>query len=193
MYLCEDILRKAGPSIKQEYEEATKLSPSEPFETSSGQLKCRKLLFLPWNIDKTSTDASYQSIRNFVTRAVQHAIKAHHTSIAFPAIGCGQFNVDENIVANEMLFEAQKQLLTANVLLQIIFVILPDQTNVYEAFQAKLKNLRKGNVEIQDTQIPYKLTSKYNIKYIPIFFNANYFSSTNNNYHIFKYRKARGM
>jgi hypothetical protein len=68
-----------------------------------------------------------------------------------------------------MLVEAQKQLLTANVLLQIIFVILPNQTNVYEAFQTKLENLRKGNVETKDTQIPYKLTSKYNMKRIPIF------------------------
>ena len=43
-----------------------------------------------------------------------------------------------------MLVEAQKQLLTANVLLQIIFVILPEQTDVFEAFQAKLESLRKG-------------------------------------------------
>jgi O-acetyl-ADP-ribose deacetylase (regulator of RNase III) len=163
MYLCEDILEKAGQSVQQEYAEAAETSLLEPFETNAGHLRCRKLLFLPWLINQTSTEAFYQSIRNFVSQAVQHAVKAHHTSIAFPSIGCGKLNVDKNIVANEMLVEAQKQLLTANVLLQIIFVILPDQIDVFEAFEAKLESLQKGNVETKDIQIAYSLSSIYNI------------------------------
>ena len=166
MLLRNDILGKAGPLVEQEYIEAEKSFPTEPFETNSGQLKCRKLLFLQWNTNHSTNEAFYQSIRNFVTKAVRHAIKAHHTSIAFPAIGCGGFNVDRNVVANEMLIEAQKQLLTANVLLQIIFVILPEQSEVYEVFRTKLDNLQKGNVEIKETHISYKLTSKYNIKHM---------------------------
>ncbi len=150
--------------MTQECIEAMKLSPSEPFEINSGQLKCRKLLFLRWKMDQTSNETFYQSIRNFVAKAVEYAIKAHHTSIAFPSIGCGKYNFDKNIIANEMLVEAQKQLLTANVLLQIIFVILPTQNDVFKVFQAKLDNLQKGNVEKKYTQIPYKLTSKYKIK-----------------------------
>jgi O-acetyl-ADP-ribose deacetylase (regulator of RNase III) len=134
MYLRDGILNKAGPSVKQEYTEAAKILSSEPFEINAGQLKCRKLLFLQWEMNLTSQAAFYQSIRNFVNKAVQHAIKAHHTSIAFPSIGCGKFNADKNVVANEMLVEAQKQLLTANVLLQIIFVILPEQNDVFAAF-----------------------------------------------------------
>jgi O-acetyl-ADP-ribose deacetylase (regulator of RNase III) len=161
MFLRESILEKAGPAVIQEYIEAAKLSPLKPFETNSGQLQCRKLLFLPWEINQTSKEAFYRSIRDFVLKAVQHAITAHYTSIAFPSIGCGQLQVDKNIVANEMLIEAQKQLLTANVLLQIIFVILPEQIDVYEAFQAKLESLKKGNPETEDTQISYQLTSKY--------------------------------
>lgn len=170
MYLRDDILGKAGLSIKQEYNQAVNLSPSAPFETNSGQLKCRKLLFLPWKIDQRSTDAFYRSIRNFVTKAVQHAIKAHHTSIAFPSIGCGKLNVRKDIIANEMLVEAQKQLLTANVLLQIIFVILPIQNDVYKVFQDKLESLQKGKTETNNTRIPYKLTSKYSIRQSNTFF-----------------------
>lgn len=192
MYLLDAILAKAGPSVKQEYIEAAKLSPSEPFETNSGQLLCRKLLFLPWNMDQRSQKAFYQSIRNFVTKAVQYAIKAHHTSIAFPAIGCGKLNFDKNVIANEMLVEAQKQLLTANVLLQIIFVILPEKNDVYEAFQAKLESLQQGRIETNDTQITYNLTSKYNIKQTK-FFLFYYLSSTYNNYYIIKDRKPRRM
>ncbi|CAF3851388.1 unnamed protein product [Rotaria sordida] len=158
IYLRDGILKKAGESVKKEYEEASKMSSSEPFETDSGQLLCRKLLFLTWQINQTSQKAFYQSIRNFVRKAVQHAIKAHHTSIAFPAIGCGKYNFDKNIVANEMLIEAQTQLLSANVLLQINFVILPDENDVFDTFQAKLKSLQKGDTEIKDTQNVYSFT-----------------------------------
>lgn len=164
MYLRDGILDKAGPLVKQEYAAAMKVSSGKPFETNGGNLQCRKLLFLRWEMNQTSQEAFYQSIRNFVNIAVQHAIKANHTSIAFPSIGCGKFNADKNIIANEMLIEAQKQLLSANVLLQIIFVILPTQTDVCAAFQAKLENLQKGNIEAKYTQISYSLTSKDTIK-----------------------------
>ncbi|CAF1684845.1 unnamed protein product [Rotaria sp. Silwood1] len=162
--LRDNILKKAGQSVEQEYFEAAMASPMEPFETNAGQLQCRKLLFLPWEMDRTSEEAFYQSIRNLVRKAVQHAIKAHYTSIVFPSISYGKFNVDKNIIANQMLVEAQKQLLAANVLLQIIFVILPEQSDVFEAFQAKLESLQNGEVETKDTEILYCSTSKYQPK-----------------------------
>ncbi|UJR25097.1 hypothetical protein I4U23_006458 [Adineta vaga] len=158
-YLCQNLINKAGHSVKQEYDAITNDSPSEPFETNAGDLKCRKLLFLPWKIDKASNRSFTQSIRNFVRTAVQYAVKGHHTSIAFPSIGCGKLNVGKNIIANEMLIEAQKQLLMANVLLQIIFVILPKQNDVFEAFKEKLDCLQKGNIEMKDAQVSYRLST----------------------------------
>ena len=166
MYLLDGILKKAGQSVIQEYIETARTSSMEPFETNAGLLRCRKLLFLPWEVNQTDNEAFYQSIRNFVSKAVQHAVKAHHTSIAFPSIGCGKLNIDKNVIANEMLVEAQNQLLRANVLLQIIFVILPEQIDVFQAFEAKLESLQKGKVETNDTVIPYYSTSKYKIKLI---------------------------
>ncbi|CAF1094066.1 unnamed protein product [Rotaria sordida] len=160
-YLRIDILRKAGESVQNEYTTAKKSSSSELFEIDSGKLQCRRLLFLTWQINQTSQEAFYQSIRNFVNTAIQHAIKFHHTSIAFPAIGCGKYNFDKNIVAHEMLTEAQRQLLSANVLLQINFIILPDQNDVYEIFQAKLESLQKGEHSTRnDNHVTYNFTKK---------------------------------
>lgn len=59
--------------------------------------------------------------------------------LPFPSIGCGQLNIDKNVIANEMLVEAQNQVFAANILLRIVFVILPEQIEVFEAFKAKLK------------------------------------------------------
>ncbi|CAF1230748.1 unnamed protein product [Adineta ricciae] len=159
LYLRDDIIRKAGQSVKEEYEQIAQLSPSEPFETNSGDLQCRKLLFLPWHIDQSNKHKFTQSIRNFVRRSVQHALRAHHTSIAFPSIGCGKLNIGKDIIANEMLVEAQNQLLTANTLLQIIFVILPQQMDVVKAFEEKLASLQEGNIETKDAEISYHLST----------------------------------
>ncbi|CAF3834464.1 unnamed protein product [Rotaria sp. Silwood1] len=159
-YLCDGILQKAGESVKKEYNTAAKSSPSEIFEIDSGKLQCRRLLFLTWQINQTSQEAFYQSIRNFVSTAVQHAIKFNHTSIAFPAMGCGKYCFDKSIVAHEMLTEAQRQLLSANVLLQINFIILSDQNDVFEIFKAKLESLQKGEYAARkDNYITYNFTT----------------------------------
>ena len=160
LYLLNNILKKAGDSVKQEYTNKLQQSDMKGFETNAGALNCRRILFLPWETNKNDNEAFYKSIRDFVRKAMEHAIAFHHTSIAFPSIGCGQLQVDKNVVANEMLVEAQKQLLTANVLLEIIFVILPGQKNVLEAFQTKLDSLRKGHIEEKYTQLEYKRTSE---------------------------------
>lgn len=143
-YLRKGILQKAGESVKREYEAAMKGAASKAFETDSGELQCRRLLFLTWKIDQTTQENFFQSIRNFVNTAVQHAIKFHHTSIAFPAIGCGKYNFDKSIVAHEMLGEVQRQLLSANVLLQVNISVLPTDNEVFEIFHAKLESLQKG-------------------------------------------------
>ena len=160
LYLLNDIVTKAGPSVNQASTDIAKQSRKAALETNAGNLKCKKILFQYWTINKESPEALYQSIRDFVSQAVQHAIKHQHTSIAFPAIGCGKINTNKAVVAKEMLFEAQKQLLAANILLQIVFVILPHQQEVLEAFQTQLKLLQKGNVEPNTTQVCYTLTSK---------------------------------
>ena len=147
--------------MRDEYNTNLQMSSSESFETHAGQLPCRRILFLQWQINQSSNEKFYSSIRNFVGKAVQHAIKAHYTSIAFPSIGCGQLNIDKNIVANEMLAEAQTQLLSANVLLQINFVILPEQADVFQTFREKLESLQRGDVQENNVQIEYKHTSKY--------------------------------
>lgn len=162
--LLNDILSKAGPSVQQEYTNATASSQPDLYEIYGRNLKCRKILFKSWGFRDKTSKAFYQSIRQFVRHSVQCAIKHQHTSIASPAIGCGKINANKNSVAKEMLFEAQQRLLAANVLLQIIFVILPHQKNVFDIFQAELDPLQTGNVGSNSSQVCHPLTSKHSTK-----------------------------
>ena len=146
--------------MRQEYATIDKSSLQGPLEIDAGNLKCRKILFQPWLINRETNEAFYQSIRDFVGQAVQHAIKCQHKSIAFPAIGCGKFNAEKNAVAREMLFEVQKQLLAANVLLQIILVIVPHEKELFKVFRTQLARLQNGQLESNEGQLCYTLTSE---------------------------------
>jgi O-acetyl-ADP-ribose deacetylase (regulator of RNase III) len=153
-------MTKAGPSVKQEYAAIDKSLLQGPLETNAGHLKCRKILFQPWLINRETNEAFYQSIRDFVAQAVEHAIKHQHTSIAVPAIGCGKINADKNAVAREMLYEVQRQLLAANVLPQIIFVILPYEKELFQVFRTQLAHLQNGQLESNESQLCYTLKSE---------------------------------
>ena len=85
--LREAILKAAGATIKNDYDDAKKSNSANCIIiTPSGELSCQNILFLPW---KSNTDLSIlrQSIQDFVRRGVQCAIKHHFRSIAFPAVG----------------------------------------------------------------------------------------------------------
>jgi O-acetyl-ADP-ribose deacetylase (regulator of RNase III) len=158
-YLVKSILESAGPSVSKEYNDKVNKVGPQIAETDGGNLASRKILFLHWDMHTKSADELYLSIRNFVAQAVQHAIRFYHTSISFPAIGCGKINADMNIIAYAMLVEAQKQMLEANILLQIFFVIEKSQADVFQAFQSTLKNL-KQDIGNKCYHMSYNFTSK---------------------------------
>ena len=54
--------------------------------------------------------------------------------LAFPAIGCGQFNFDPMLIARSMLLATRDQLKTLKSKIKVSFVLLPEQRNVYDAF-----------------------------------------------------------
>ncbi len=91
------ILEAAGPTIEIETEYANAQranSSSGIIITSAGQLLCQKIFFLPWN---PNFDLSIlkQSLKDFVSNAIQCAIDHNFHSIAFPAVGMTKTTIDD--------------------------------------------------------------------------------------------------
>ncbi len=171
--LLESILKEAGDDIKREYYKAKQSSKTIPIRTKAGNLPSRHILFLPCDELTQSDELKLcRSIRTFVATAIEHALANRFTSLAFPAIGCGKLGISPELVANEMLIEAQEQLSTANNILRIDFVLLPDQDIVQEAFLEKLSMLQDVKVNSTDRQFTYPSTSKkfYFYQLIKLFF-----------------------
>jgi O-acetyl-ADP-ribose deacetylase (regulator of RNase III) len=102
---------------------------------AAGQLASKWIYFLPWMAD---SDASVlqQSIEKFVSDAVEKAVEEGYRSIAFPAIGCGQFGCSINLVAQAMVGEVCRKLQAYN--MSISFVIQPERADVYDEFRKQV-------------------------------------------------------
>ncbi len=106
----------------------------------SGQVLAKKIYFLEWkkNDDRTILR---QSIEKFISNAIEHARNENYQSIAFPAIGCGKFGCPVDIVAQTMVEEARRKLLTHSI--SVLFVIEPGKNNIYDEFQKQINSLQK--------------------------------------------------
>lgn len=162
MNLRNDILKKAGREVESEFKKREKEGLTD-ITTDGGKLVCRKILFLSWNIDQSTPENFYACIRSFVRRALEYAIKNRHTSIAFPAIGCGEFKFDRRVIAEQMLVEAQTHVLGANMLLQIYIAIESGRKELLNTFSERLDLLRRGKVGAQCLKTKYRFTSNFHI------------------------------
>lgn len=158
-YLLSDILEKAGSIIKNQVNEALQNGriTHSGYETPGGQLLCQRLLFLPWTTEKLDEQTLRQTIHSFSTAAITHALKTQQTSIAFPALGCGELKYDPKLIAEIILDETQRY---ANYNLKILIVLLPNKNKAYEAFCLKLAELRQRKTVTNPTSFPYRHTSK---------------------------------
>ncbi|CAM4776475.1 unnamed protein product [Rotaria magnacalcarata] len=140
--LCNAIISAAGHQVKSIYDQQS-LYGSLTFETTGGNLPCKKILFRPWTCDKNQPQNLKQSIDAFITSVIASARGYNLTTIAFPSIGCGQLGHDPKLIAEYMIAETYRQL---NILVHsqfvVSFVLLPEQRNVYDAFSDRLNQLQ---------------------------------------------------
>ena len=102
---------------------------------ADGQLRSKRVYFLPWEVD--SEDSALRiSIKTFVRNAVRRAVLKEYQSIAFPAIGCGQYGCPTSLVAQIMTDEAS--FLSGKHGISVLFVIQPQRNDIYDEFQQKI-------------------------------------------------------
>ncbi|CAF3561359.1 unnamed protein product [Rotaria sp. Silwood1] len=163
-YLCKKIVDQAGVQIQNEYN-LLKASEQFPNTTSGGTLPCKKIFFIPWS-PKTHDPADVKSsLSTFVSIAFVLAVSTECKSIAFPAVGCGKFNFDPSIIAKYMLHETRKQLTTFKIKMNISFVLLSTQQNVYDEFIKYLNQMLVVDLMVSTNNPTKKQVNKSTIAY----------------------------
>ncbi|CAF1117593.1 unnamed protein product [Adineta steineri] len=156
--LKKEIMNAAGNDIEiayaKEYENNQK---SLLLSIPSGKLPCKQIFFIKWNPNKNE-DVLRQSIVDFIWNVIQHVILYKFTSIAFPAIGCGQYRCPTNIVVKTMVKEIKHQLAMRDIPLTVKFVIQPKQQTIFNQFCNQILSSR--GVDFR-TSIDYQLPSTW--------------------------------
>lgn len=110
---------------------------------ADGELKSKRVYFLPWEKDSDQS-LLRKSIREFVRNAITTAVSTNHQSIAFPAIGCGQYGCPTSLVAQVMVDEAHH--LSRKHGISVLFVIQPQRNDIYDEFQKQINFLQQPSM-----------------------------------------------
>ncbi|CAF3804516.1 unnamed protein product [Adineta steineri] len=152
--LKKEIMNAAGNDIEiayaKEYENNQK---SLLLSIPSGKLPCKQIFFIKWNPDKNK-DVLRQSIVDFISNVIQNVILYEFTSVAFPAIGCGQYGCLTNIVVKTMVKEIKHQLAMRNIPLKVKFIIQPTQQTLFNQFCNQILSSREDFGTLIDYQLP---------------------------------------
>ncbi len=146
--LLQKILTAAGKRVETAYDAELQNHPNSILVTTpGGSLFCKRIFFVPWepDIDKNILQ---QSLIDLISTVVQNAKSHNFTSIAFPAIGCGQHGCSVDVVVETMVLEMKKHLIKRNLPWTVKFIVQPDQENVYDEFCTQVLNTQDGKVKI---------------------------------------------
>ncbi|CAF1454869.1 unnamed protein product, partial [Rotaria sordida] len=154
--LLQVLLEAGGEKVAHAYYEQYQSNPNSLIiSTLPGKLSCKKIFFLKWEPNK-NPEILRQSIIDLIWNVIQNVNSYNFTSIAFPAIGCGEHACSVDIVVKTMVREMKQQIQNRKLPWKIIFIIRPNEENIYDEF---CKQLLASNHE----SIDYKLPSTWQI------------------------------
>ncbi|CAF1451106.1 unnamed protein product [Rotaria magnacalcarata] len=148
--LCRAILTAAGPQVKAEYG-VSQAAGQQHTATSNGLLPCKEILFIPWRGDQSDLSSLKKTLGEFVSTAIKYAFENGRTSLAFPSVGCGKLGFDPSIIAQHMIDETEAQLISSKSTMNVSFILVQEQQNVYDAF-VKYLNTIQTNVAQQSSK-----------------------------------------
>ncbi|XP_026502147.1 protein shortage in chiasmata 1 ortholog-like [Terrapene carolina triunguis] len=147
--LSRAILEKAGLSLQKEFLfELQKLPPyCEKFILTKGyNLACKSVLHVVWS-SQSSSD-SRKGLKTVMSRCLLKVQEYQLPSISFPAIGTGVLNLPNDEVADIMIDEvlsfAKEHPWKKT---DVYFVIHPNDSYVYKAFQTKFESAKNKLIE----------------------------------------------
>ncbi|CAF1359198.1 unnamed protein product [Adineta ricciae] len=156
-FLLKTILNAAGADVSTAYNNELKNRPNAILiETPGGALFCKRIFFVKWEPNHDPQTLRI-SLTDMVSTVIQSAISHKFTSIAFPAIGCGNLGCSVNIVVETLVFEMKKCLLKRQLPWTVKFVIEPSQQNVYDEFWTQVSKKQDD----LDQQCLYEIPSTW--------------------------------
>ncbi|CAF3968981.1 unnamed protein product [Rotaria sp. Silwood1] len=145
------ILDAAGTAARTAYNAELRKNP-QPILISipSGGLPCKKIFLIKWRPEQDEAKLR-KSIADFISNAIKYVIEHGFTSVAFPAIGCGDHQCSTNLVITTMLPETWVRS-AEGTLRFTVSNTTPEYESVCTMFQQAMKGKCKQVVRIERIQ-----------------------------------------
>ncbi|CAF1436669.1 unnamed protein product [Adineta ricciae] len=132
--LRQILLKAAGDQAQSAYiKEQTATRNPSVIITPPGHLSCKSIFFFRWEPNKNKK-ILHQSIVDLIANIVQRVHAHRYTSIAFPALGCGEHACSVDIVVKTMVKEMKQQIEKNSLPWTVKFIVHPSQPHVYDEF-----------------------------------------------------------
>lgn len=133
----ESVFKAAGKAFKKSFDAKVKADETASVISipSEGDLASKAVYFVPWK-PSTDPDKLRQSIELLVKNVMKKAASEDYRSIAFPAIGCGEYGCDIPLIAKTFIGQVRELLERFPV--PIVFVIQPGKNEIYDAFTKEI-------------------------------------------------------
>ena len=89
----EAVTDAAGPDFKKAFQTAKNHNPDQAKVLSGRKVPCPKIICIPWKAKNLPGLSLENSVRNFVTTAMNLATRETCATLAFPALGKQNFQV----------------------------------------------------------------------------------------------------
>ncbi|CAF1149153.1 unnamed protein product [Adineta steineri] len=141
-YLFDSVFRAGGKSLQKSWDKKLKENNKAPVISIStdGKLTSKAVYFVPWE-PRSDPDLLCRSIEKLVSNVINTAINENYKSIAFPAIGCGEYGCSVSLIAQAFISEVQRQLVKYP--LKILFVIQPNKMDIYNEFRKQIEPFKQ--------------------------------------------------
>lgn len=150
------VYKAGGKGLKSAFDKKVKENHKNSVISvpAEGSLKSKAIFFVPW---KPSSDekALRQSIEQLVENVVEKALSENFESIAFPAIGCGNYGCSIDLIAKTFVRHCHQ--LVTNHSLSIVFVIQPDKTDIYDSFHREISSSKHRSTTVKEPPVSFKI------------------------------------
>lgn len=148
----DSVFKAAGKAFKKSFDAQVKENETASVISvrSEGELASKAVYFVPWK-PSSNPEKLRQSIEQLVKNVMKKAASEDYRSIAFPAIGCGEYGCDIALIAET--FVGQVRELLQKYPIPVVFVIQPGKTEIYEAFHKEIGSAGEQHVAAAEPAI----------------------------------------
>ena len=145
-YLLEMIYECGGKSVRNAVNNQLEQNLKNPLTSvkADGEIQSKSIYFVPWKTE-ANIELVLQSLEDLISISMQQAHNDNYRSIAFPAIGCGDYKYPVQVISQTMVNKAHQE--QALYQISVSFLIQPTKKDLFDHFHKQINLLNSSKTK----------------------------------------------